>query len=114
MLTGSTLTQVVDAVTLSRATLSKIRQNLVWAFGYNLIGIPVAAGALLPHFGIALSPSISGALMGVSSLGVMANSLLLQLEARKPGLHVPDTEHSFSLGLNVNKDPVREAAEANV
>ena len=88
LLLGDKPQQVVDAVSLSQATLAKIRQNLAWAFGYNLIGIPLAAGALLPHFGIALTPSISGALMGVSSLGVMGNSLLLQMEARKPGLTV--------------------------
>jgi Cu2+-exporting ATPase len=54
---------------------------LWWAFGYNLVGIPVAAGALLPAFGIALTPSVSGAVMAFSSVAVMCNSLLLQLEA---------------------------------
>ena len=54
--------QVVDALRLSRATLAKIRQNLVWAFGYNLICIPLAAGALLPSYNIALTPSIAGPL----------------------------------------------------
>ena len=76
-------TQVVEAFSVSRATLGKIRENLVWAFGYNLVGVPVAAGALLPSFGIMLSPSISGALMGVSSLAVMGNSLLLRREATR-------------------------------
>ena len=71
-------TQVVDALLLSKATMGKIRQNLGWAFAYNLVGVPVAAGALLPAFGIALTPSISGALMGMSSLAVMGNSLLLR------------------------------------
>ncbi len=52
--------QVVDALQLSRATLAKIRQNLAWAFAYNAIGIPLAAGALLPGFGVALTPSIAG------------------------------------------------------
>jgi len=51
---------VVDALRLSRATLAKIRQNLVWAFAYNAVGIPLAAGALLPAYGIALTPSIAG------------------------------------------------------
>ncbi|EIE20946.1 heavy metal translocatin [Coccomyxa subellipsoidea C-169] len=72
------LPQVVDALQLSRRTFSKIRQNLGWAFAYNAISLPLAAGALLPGLGIALTPSISGALMGCSSLAVMANSLLLQ------------------------------------
>lgn len=76
-------TQVVEAFSVSRATLGKIRENLAWAFGYNLVGIPVAAGALLPGFGIMLSPSISGALMGLSSLAVMGNSLLLRREATR-------------------------------
>lgn len=74
--------QVCDALELSRKTLSKIQQNLGWAFCYNLVGIPLAAGALLPKYGIALTPSISGALMGFSSLAVMANSLVLQWEVQ--------------------------------
>lgn len=76
------LLQVSDALHLSRATLNKIRQNLCWAFGYNIVAIPLAAGALLPSLGIALTPSLSGALMGVSSLAVVSNSLLLQWELR--------------------------------
>ena len=78
--------QVVEAFGVSRATLRKIRENLVWAFGYNLVGVPVAAGVLLPSFGIMLSPSISGALMGMSSLAVMGNSLLLKREGGRPSL----------------------------
>lgn len=77
-----TYTQVCDAIELSRKTLSKIQQNLGWAFCYNLVGIPLAAGALLPKYGLALTPSVSGALMGFSSLAVMANSLVLQWEVR--------------------------------
>jgi Cu+-exporting ATPase len=77
------LEQVADAIHLSRRTLAKIKQNLVWAFGYNLISIPLAAGALLPSLGICLTPSISGALMGMSSVMVVGNSLLLQLEMHK-------------------------------
>ncbi len=56
--------QVLDAIQLSHATFNKIRQNLWWAFGYNLVGIPLAAGALLPSMGIALTPSISGTAFG--------------------------------------------------
>jgi hypothetical protein len=74
--------QVSDVIELSKKTLRKITQNLGWAFCYNLVGIPLAAGALLPKYGVALTPSISGALMGASSLAVMANSLMLQLEVR--------------------------------
>ncbi|KAK9817276.1 hypothetical protein WJX72_012145 [[Myrmecia] bisecta] len=83
VLLGDRLPQVVEALQLSQTTFRKIRQNLWWAFGYNLVGLPLAAGALLPSMGIALTPSISGALMGVSSLAVMGNSLLLQFEGKR-------------------------------
>ena len=52
--------QVPEALQISRRTFSKIQQNLCWAFAYNLIGLPIAAGALLPAFGVALTPSMSG------------------------------------------------------
>ncbi|MCO5560472.1 hypothetical protein L7F22_014087 [Adiantum nelumboides] len=74
------LTQVVDSVLLSKMTLKKIKQNLWWAFLYNIVGLPVAAGVLLPVTNTMLTPSLAGAMMGISSLGVMANSLLLQIE----------------------------------
>ncbi|MEN9259849.1 MAG: heavy metal translocating P-type ATPase [Thermostichus sp. HHBFW_bins_43] len=72
------LWDVVEAIRLSSATFNKIRQNLVWAFGYNLLGIPVAAGVLLPKFGIVLSPAMAGGLMAFSSVSVVLNSLLLR------------------------------------
>ena len=81
VLLGDRLGQVIDAVELSKMTMSTIRQNMMWAFGYNLICLPLAAGALLPINGIGLTPAISGALMGCSSLAVMANSLFLQTRA---------------------------------
>lgn len=84
VLMGDKLSQVVDALELSRLTLKKIKQNLWWAFMYNIVGLPLAAGALLPSTNIMLTPSIAGALMGISSLGVMTNSLLLQLEFSRP------------------------------
>jgi Cu2+-exporting ATPase len=71
------LTNVVQAITLARATFKKIRQNLFWAFAYNTLAIPLAAGFLLP-WGINLSPSAAGALMAFSSLSVVTNSLLLR------------------------------------
>ena len=83
VLLGDRLPQVGDAIDLSRATFNKIKQNLCWAFGYNLIGIPIAAGALLPAYGLSLTPSVAGAIMGFSSLGVMGNSLLLKLKGRE-------------------------------
>lgn len=69
---------VVESIRLSRATFNKIRQNLFWAFAYNIIGIPVAAGVLLPTFGILLNPAAAGALMAFSSVSVVSNSLLLR------------------------------------
>lgn len=72
------LLDVVASIQLSRATFNKIRQNLFWAFAYNLLGIPVAAGMLLPTLGIVLSPSAAGALMAFSSVSVVTNSLLLR------------------------------------
>lgn len=82
VLLGDRLPQVIDVVTLSKMTMDTIRQNMMWAFGYNAICLPLAAGALLPINGIGLTPAISGALMGCSSLAVMANSLFLQTRAR--------------------------------
>lgn len=73
---------MVDTLLLSRATMDKIRQNLVWAFGYNLVALPLAAGALLPGMGICLTPSVAAGLMGTSSLMVVSNSLLLRWQLR--------------------------------
>ncbi|XP_042061598.1 copper-transporting ATPase PAA1, chloroplastic-like [Salvia splendens] len=72
------LSQLLDALELSRLTMKTVKQNLWWAFAYNIVGIPVAAGTLLPVTGTMLSPSIAGALMGLSSIGVMSNSILLR------------------------------------
>jgi len=65
---------VVTAITLSRATMRNIRQNLIFAFFYNTVGIPIAAGVLYPAFGILLSPMIAAAAMALSSLSVVTNS----------------------------------------
>jgi Cu+-exporting ATPase len=69
---------VPRAIRLARRTLRVIRQNLFWAFIYNVIGIPVAAGVLYPAFGIRLTPAMAAAAMAVSSLSVVANSLRLR------------------------------------
>jgi P-type Cu+ transporter len=69
---------VVTAIALSRATLRTIRQNLFWAFIYNIIGIPIAAGALYPFTGWLLSPIIASAAMSLSSVSVVTNSLRLR------------------------------------
>ncbi len=78
VLMGDRLGDVVEAFRLSQFTLRKIRQNLFWAFGYNIVALPVAAGALLPSLGFALSPALAGALMAFSSVSVVTNSLLLR------------------------------------
>ncbi len=69
---------IAKAIRLSRATMSNIRQNLFFAFIYNALGIPLAAGALYPFFGILLSPIIAGAAMSLSSVSVIGNALRLR------------------------------------
>ena len=77
VLTGAQLTAVPQAIKLSRAVLRIIKENLFWAFFYNAIGIPVAAGVLYPAFGITLSPMIGSAAMSLSSFCVVTNALRL-------------------------------------
>ena len=69
---------LVDAVRLARAAMTTMRQNLFWAFIYNIIGIPLAAGVLYPGFGLLLSPVVASAAMAFSSVSVVANSLRLR------------------------------------
>ncbi|KAE8664361.1 Copper-transporting ATPase PAA2 [Hibiscus syriacus] len=79
ILLGNRLSQVVDALDLAQATMSKVYQNLSWAIAYNIVSIPIAAGVLLPQYDIAMTPSFSGGLMALSSIFVVTNSLLLRL-----------------------------------
>lgn len=78
ILLGNRLSQILEAIDLARATISKVHQNLAWAIAYNTFAIPLAAGVLLPSFNFALTPSMSGGMMALSSVLVVTNSLLLQ------------------------------------
>jgi len=77
-LIGDDLAGVPTAIRLSRATMRTIRQNLGWAFGYNILLIPVAAGVLYPMAGVLLSPALAAGAMALSSVSVVANSLRLR------------------------------------
>jgi Cu+-exporting ATPase len=77
-LIGGDLKGVVASIALSKATIRNIRQNLFWAFAYNTILIPVAAGILFPFFGILLNPMFAAAAMGMSSVTVVTNALRLR------------------------------------
>jgi Cu+-exporting ATPase len=72
------LSGIVRCRQLSKATMKNIRQNLFWAFAYNSLGVPLAAGILYPFFGLLLSPMIAAAAMSFSSLTVIGNALRLR------------------------------------
>ena len=78
VLMKSDLLDVVKAYKLSAATIRNIKQNLFWAFGYNTIGIPIAAGVLYPFYGFLLNPAIAAAAMALSSISVLSNALRLK------------------------------------
>ncbi|XP_065858254.1 probable copper-transporting ATPase HMA5 [Euphorbia lathyris] len=82
VLMKSNLEDVITAIDLSRKTFSRIRLNYIWALGYNLLGIPIAAGALFPSTGFRLPPWIAGAAMAASSVSVVVCSLLLKYYKR--------------------------------
>jgi Cu+-exporting ATPase len=77
-LIGGDLKGVAASIALSKATIRNIKQNLFWAFSYNTILIPVAAGILFPFFGILLNPMFAAAAMGMSSVTVVTNALRLR------------------------------------
>ncbi|KAL2937285.1 Copper-transporting ATPase PAA1 chloroplastic [Bienertia sinuspersici] len=113
VLMGNRLTQVLDAMELSKLTMKTIKQNLWWAFGYNIVGLPIAAGMLLPVTGVMLTPSIAGALMGFSSIGVVTNSLLLRLKFSSKQIHgsksFSTADDQSALEVLVNKNEKLEA-----
>ena len=75
---SSDLTKIAKAIRLSKQTVRTIKQNLFWAFIYNIIGIPIAAGILYSVNGFLLNPMIAGAAMALSSVSVVSNSLRLK------------------------------------
>lgn len=108
VLMRSSLMDIVDATELSRATLRNIRQNLFWAFFYNTVGIPVAAGVLYPAFGITLNPMIAAAAMSLSSVCVVSNALRLRgWKGRQSAAKPAETVH------NTDNDNIKEADGMN-
>ncbi|HYT43196.1 MAG TPA: HAD-IC family P-type ATPase, partial [Methylomirabilota bacterium] len=77
-LVNKNLTSVASAIILSKKTMRTVKMNLVWAFGYNIILIPIAAGVLYPFFHLLLPPVLASAAMAMSSISVVSNSLLLK------------------------------------
>lgn len=80
VLMQNNLKDVIQSINLSRATVNKIKQNLIWALAYNVLAIPIAAGILLPQYGLLLSPAWAAIAMASSSLIVVTNSILLNFE----------------------------------
>ncbi len=83
VLVKSDIRDVERGIRLGRKTLTKVKQNLFWAFFYNVVGIPIAAGVLFPAFGIVLKPEFAGLAMAFSSVSVVTNSLLLKGYAKQ-------------------------------
>jgi Cu+-exporting ATPase len=92
VLVGGDVRAAVQAIAISRATMGNIRQNLGWAFGYNALLIPVAAGVLFPAFGILLSPMLAAGAMALSSVCVVTNAL--RLRRYQPPLAQKDRSHN--------------------
>jgi Cu+-exporting ATPase len=107
-LISGNLSGLVTALDLSSATMRNIRQNLVFAFGYNAVGIPLAAGVLYPAFGVMLSPMIAALAMALSSLSVVTNSSRLRRFAPKPAA-MQATKHVSTIdpvvGIGNHEEP---------
>lgn len=100
---SSDLTKIADAIHLSEHTVRTIRQNLLWAFIYNLLGVPLAAGVLYPLNGFLLNPMIAGAAMAFSSVSVVANSL--RLNRIRISQASPKTEEAITAARSVKSEP---------
>ncbi|MGM9683072.1 MAG: heavy metal translocating P-type ATPase [Eubacteriales bacterium] len=98
VLMKSSLEDVVTAIKLSRSTVKNIKMNLFWAFFYNTLGIPVAAGVLYPAFGITLNPMIGAAAMSLSSVCVVANALRLRFFKDKGRVRAAQVSDTVSTG----------------
>ena len=109
VLMNSSLTAVSSAIELSKATIRNIRQNLFWAFFYNTLGIPVAAGVLFIPFGISLSPMLGAAAMSMSSVFVVTNALLLRLFKAKHHAEAADCTDACPVNL-----PEKEETDTTV
>ena len=107
VLMNHSLVSVANAIALSKATIKNIRQNLFWAFFYNLLGIPIAAGVLYPAFGILLSPMIGAAAMSLSSFFVVTNALRLRL--LKPLKEIANVnQESVQNPINIKEEKAME------
>lgn len=120
VLMKSTLSDVKAAVNLSRGVLTNIKENLFWAFCYNVIGIPVAAGALFPAFGIALNPMLGAAAMSLSSFCVVTNALRLNLfdiykkrKTKKKPVELPDEAFTADGKAATAPSPAPDGKAAN-
>ena len=118
VLAGNRITDVPTAIRLSRAVIRNIRENLFWAFFYNAIGIPIAAGVLYPAFGITLNPMLGAAAMSLSSVCVVSNALRLRrFKANQPeeqrkekqAMTVTKTIHVEGMSCNHCKMSVEKA-----
>ena len=119
VLVGNDLLAVVDTIKLSGGVIRNIKENLFWAFIYNIIGIPLAAGLLYPGFGLKLSPMIGAAAMSMSSVCVVLNALRLKGFRFQHGNSVPQSRDWKEIeanenSLNAGKDEVKMKTELKI